>query len=82
MANIRKKFKGQFDALRCSLAERRLIGYRLDGSLDGYQKKKYEMKCSRLWHPVLSDFMKQIRGQDHLHVYPWVQGRRWTHGSR
>lgn len=27
----------------------------IDGSLDGYQKKKYDMKCFRLWHPVLRD---------------------------
>ena len=59
-----------------------LIRYRLDGSLDGYQKKKYNIRYFRLRHPVLKGPMKQICSQDHLHVYPWLQGRRWTHGSR
>jgi hypothetical protein len=30
------------------------MGYHVDGNLDGYQKKKYEMKCFRPWHPVLN----------------------------
>ena len=52
MANIRKKFKGHYSFSHC-LATGWLTGFRADGNLDGYQKKKYDMKCSRLPYAVL-----------------------------
>ena len=80
MANIRKKFKGQHGSLRRSQWGW-LMSCRIDGSLDGYQKKKYDMNAPVIKIPY-SRFIKQICSQDHLHVHPRIQSRRWTHGSR
>ena len=80
MANIRKKFKGQHGSLRPGRWGR-LIRCRVDGNLDGYQKKKYDTNAPATEIPC-SAFIKQICSQDHLHVHPGLQGRRWTHGSR
>jgi hypothetical protein len=79
MANIRKKFKGQHGTL-CRGRWGWLISCRIDGSLDGYQKKKYDMNAPAIEIPC-SGFIKQICSQDHLHVHPGLQSRRWTHGS-
>ena len=80
MANIRKKFKGQYGSLLRG-RWRWLICHRQDGNLDGYQKKKYDMNAPAVGIHC-SGFMKQIRSQDHLHIYPGLQSRRGTHGSR
>ena len=78
MANIRKKFKGAHACHAICRGLRLMVSK--DGNLDGYQKKKYNSLLQTV--RGLAEPPLQICGQNHLHVYSWVQSRRWAYGSR
>lgn len=56
-----------------------------EGSLDGYQKKKYLSKVSlqrTLDEAIISSDVSSPLTPDRIHIHPRLPRRHWTHGSR